>query len=57
MVLFPILRIIRYNGEVYIAIDVIINQYGGNKLCLIGFHEDISQIMDVTGNFTENELQ
>lgn len=54
---FSNLRIIRYNGEVYIAIDVIINQYGGNKLCLIGFHEDISQIMDVTGNFTENELQ
>ena len=47
------LRMISYNGEAYFAIDVHVNQYGGHRLCLTGFHEDISQIMDVTSSFTE----
>lgn len=53
---FSNLRGVNYDGEEYFGIDVYVNQYGGHKLCLIGFHEDISQIMDITGNFTEIEL-
>ena len=50
---FSNLRQINYEGEIYFAIDVEVNQYGSGYIELIGYHEDISQIMDVTGSFTE----
>lgn len=50
---FSNLRQISYEGDVYFAIDVLVNQYGSAYIALVGYHEDISQIMDVTGNFTE----
>ncbi len=53
MDVFSNLRQINYKGDVYFAIDVLVNQYGSAYIALTGYHEDISQIMDVTGNFTE----
>lgn len=50
---FSNLRQINYEGEIYFAIDVEVNQYGSGYIELIGYHEDILQIMDVTGSFTE----
>lgn len=50
---FSNLRQISYEGDIYFAIDVLVNQYGSAYIALVGYHEDISQIMDVTGNFTE----
>ena len=50
---FSNLRQISYEGDVYFAIDVLVNQYGSAYIALTGYHEDISQIMDVTGSFTE----
>ena len=48
-------REITYNGSNYIACDVLVNQYGSNKLYVVGIHNDLSEVMDVTGNFSELE--
>lgn len=50
---FSNLRQISYKGNVYLAIDILVNQYGSAYIALTGYHEDTSQIMDVTGDFTE----
>lgn len=50
---FSNLRQISYEGNAYFAVDVLVNQYGAANIGLTGYHEDISQIMNVTGNFTE----
>lgn len=52
---FSNIRIITYNEERYIAVDVEVQQYGANAIYITGVHENISDIMDVTGNFTEVE--
>lgn len=49
------IREITYNGSNYIACDVLVNQYGANKLYVVGIHNDLSEVMDVTGDFTELE--
>lgn len=49
------IRIIQSEGIQYIGADILVNQYGGCDICIIGFHEDITQIKDVTGNFSEIE--
>lgn len=50
---FSNLRQVSYKGDTYFAIDVLVNQYGSGYIALAGYHEDISQIMDVTEDFTE----
>ena len=46
-------REITHNGANYLACDVDVNQYGSNTLYIVGLHADLSEIMDVTGNFSE----
>ena len=46
-------RSITYNGNGYIACDIEVNQFGENTLYVVGLHNDLSEIMDVTGKFSE----
>ena len=48
-------RVIESGGEQYIGVDLEINQYGYCVLNILGFHEDITEIKNVTGNFSEIE--
>lgn len=45
-------RRITYNGNGFIACDISVNQFGENTLYVVGMHNDLSEIMDVTGNFS-----
>lgn len=46
-------RNVQYNGDKYIACDIAVNQFGENTLYVVGLHNDLSEIMDVTGKFSE----
>lgn len=48
-------RVIQSEGIRYIGADILVQQYGGCYIDIIGFHEDATQIKDVTDNFSEVE--
>ena len=50
---FSNVREIMYNGMAYMAVDVYVQQYGHCYITITGIHQNIADIMDVTGNFTE----
>ena len=52
---FSNVRLIESAGERYIGADIEVNQYGYCILKILGLHEDITEIKNVTGNFSEIE--
>lgn len=52
---FSNIRQITYNGNDYVACDILVNQFGSCGLFITGLHPDISEIIEVTENFTEKD--